>query len=201
MVKLIILGGFLGSGKTSLLLQLARHVTHKNLSETCSVVIVENEIGEVGIDDKLLRAQGYQVENMFSGCVCCTMSGEVSLSVYNLIRDFHPDYIIMEATGVAYPLNIKENLEKSLKIDCGICCVVDVKRWDRLRVPMANLLYDQLKGARVIVLNKTDTVDSETLQKVESSVRQINSSAKYIPISAAGEIEPAILDLIISEVS
>ena len=67
-MKVLILGGFLGSGKTSLLLQLAYYMTgHLSGDKKYQVVILENEIGEEGIDDKLLRGNGYQVENLFSG--------------------------------------------------------------------------------------------------------------------------------------
>ena len=75
-MKVLILGGFLGSGKTSLLLQIAYYMTgHLSGDKKYQVVILENEVGEEGIDDKLLRGNGYQVENLFSCFACCTLSG------------------------------------------------------------------------------------------------------------------------------
>lgn len=103
-MKVLILGGFLGSGKTSLLLQLAYYMTgHLSGDKKYQVVILENEIGEEGIDDKLLRGNGYQVENLFSGCACCTLSGELLSSVSNIEKQLQPQWLILETTGLAYP--------------------------------------------------------------------------------------------------
>ena len=76
-MKMIIMGGFLGAGKTSLVLQMARYLAGRNPDKQAKVVILENEIGEVSIDDKILKSGGFEVQTMFSGCVCCTMAGEL----------------------------------------------------------------------------------------------------------------------------
>ncbi len=66
-------------------------------------MILENEVGEEGIDDKLLRGNGYQVENLFSGCACCTLSGELLSTVSKIEKELQPDWLILETTGLAYP--------------------------------------------------------------------------------------------------
>ena len=109
-MKMIIMGGFLGAGKTSLVLQMARYLAGRNPDKQTKVVILENEIGEVSIDDKILKSGGFEVQTMFSGCVCCTMAGELMGNICQIMERFDPDWIIMEATGVAYPRRIKENL-------------------------------------------------------------------------------------------
>jgi G3E family GTPase len=156
------------------------------------VVILENEIGEVGIDDQVLENAGYEVRGMFSGCVCCTMSGELAINMGRIIRDIHPDYIIMEATGVAYPRNIKETLEAALHLDCRICCIADAKRWQRLLLPMAYLIQTQLEGADLILINKIDLVDDQTLKAVEASLRGVNGQAKYFYVSALQPMDTTI---------
>lgn len=79
-MKAIILGGFLGSGKTSIILQLAKYVTETtHTSDKTSTVIIENEIGETGIDDKVLASQGFEVKNLNAGCICCTMVSDLAL--------------------------------------------------------------------------------------------------------------------------
>ena len=183
-MKIIIIGGFLGSGKTSTIIPLARYLVGDNPEGRQKVVILENEIGEVGIDDQLLRGAGYEVEGLFSGCVCCTLSGELVLSVMQIRKDINPEYIIMEATGVAFPKSIRQALAESLKTDAAVCCVVDGKRWKRLLVPMEMLIKDQLDGADVILINKTDSVDEQTAQEAEDSVRSFNSTAEIHRISA-----------------
>lgn len=192
-MKMIILGGFLGAGKTSLVLHMARYLVGKNSDKPAKVVILENEIGEASIDDKILNNEGFNVETMFSGCVCCTMAGELAYSIYRIKQNLDPDWIIMEATGVAYPLRIKENLEQDMNIElCKIICVADAKRWLRIQRAMANFVHDQLDSADVIFINKIDKVDRETLLAVEDSIRTYNESAKLFCISAIGTIDNSI---------
>nr|WP_320024608.1 GTP-binding protein [uncultured Acetobacterium sp.] len=197
-MKVIILGGFLGSGKTSVVIQLARHVIGADSENRTKVVILENEIGDVSIDDKILQSSGYEVANLFSGCVCCTMAGELVLGLHNIIRDFNPELIIMEATGVAYPDNIKKTIGQSLPdLDCHITCVTDAKRWLRLLRPMEMLLEGQLDAAEVILLNKVDLVDEDTLSTVEESIRTFNNDAAFFKVSAAQTIDPIVFKAIL----
>lgn len=194
-MKISILGGFLGSGKTSVILQLAKYIVGNNIEKATKVVILENEIGEISIDDKLLRNDGYEVANMFSGCICCTMSGELVIGLHNIIRDFNPELIIMEATGVAYPHNIRETINRSIPdVECIVTCVTDAKRWKRLINPMEMLLKDQLTASDVILINKIDMVDKDTLAEVEASIRTFNDEANFFNISAAEQIDIEIFD-------
>jgi G3E family GTPase len=194
-MKFLILGGFLGSGKTSVLLQMAKYLVGDNPTASDSqVVILENEIGEVSVDDKVLRSGGYTVEGMFSGCVCCTMSGEMIITITNILRDLKPEYLIMEATGVAYPNKIKETIDQSsLDIRTKIAAVVDAKRWKRLQTPMGPFLKDQLENADVILINKIDLVDQETLDWVDESVKTLHvGNAKIFKTSAKEDVNQEI---------
>ena len=103
-MKILLVGGFLGSGKTSFILKLAHHMI-EDLG-IANIVILENEIGEISVDDKVLKGSGYQVKGLFAGCVCCTLAGELPSTVRQIERDIHPDWIIMEATGVAFPYSL-----------------------------------------------------------------------------------------------
>lgn len=82
-MKILILGGFLGSGKTSVLQQLAEYLVsrEKEYHSEIKVAIVENEIGAIGIDDKVLKKAGFIVNNLFSGCACCSLTGELVASI------------------------------------------------------------------------------------------------------------------------
>lgn len=199
-MNIIILGGFLGSGKTSVLVQLARRIVGDEPIHPSKVVIIENEIGEISVDGQMLSSGGYQVANLFSGCVCCTMSGELMVGLFNVIRDFQPEYILLEGTGVAYPDNIRNTIRQSMpEVPINVACVIDAKRWLRLVRPMEMLLKDQLTNADVILLNKSDAVDAQVLTQVESSVRTFNDDAEYYAISANNVIPPSILDAILNE--
>jgi len=185
-MKFIVMGGFLGAGKTSTLIQFAKYLVGDNPDKAAKCVIIENEIGEIGIDDQVLNSSGgYEVKGLFSGCVCCSMSGELIVSLHNVMTDLDPDYIIMEATGVAYPNNIKETVENSLHVPAKIVCLVDAKRWKRLLIPMAMLIPGQLEGAEVILINKIDTVDEEQLAEIDESVKGFNDTATIYHISAS----------------
>ncbi len=198
-MKVIILGGFLGSGKTSVLLQLAKHIVGDQPVDAAKVVILENEIGEISVDDSLLKNNGYAVTNMFSGCVCCTMSGELILNLHKIRDDFSPELVIMEATGVAFPDNIRTTINQSLpELEVSVTCITDAKRWLRLLRPMELLLEGQLEAADIILINKIDLVDSPTLAAVEASIRTFNSRAEFFKISAAQAIDPIILGTILN---
>ncbi len=196
-MKMILLGGFLGSGKTSFLIQLAKYLVGDNPENTSKVVIVENEIGEIGVDDKVLRNGGYQVEGMYSGCVCCTIAGELITNIYDIMKNLKPEWIIMEATGVAYPANIKENLVENLQLDCRICCVADAKRWMRLLGAMKHLIAEQLEEADVILINKIDTVDNIMLSEIDKSVKTFNDTAEVYHISASASIDESIFKAVL----
>ncbi|QSX07850.1 cobalamin biosynthesis protein P47K [Alkalibacter rhizosphaerae] len=194
-MKIIILGGFLGSGKTSVMLQIAKHIIGDDPVDSSQVVIIENEIGEISVDGKMFASGGYEVANMFSGCVCCTMSGELVVGLYNVIRDFHPQFILLEGTGVAYPDNIRTTILESMPdMPIQVTCVVDSKRWMRLVRPMEMLLKDQLTNADVILLNKTDAIEADVLNEVETSVRTFNDRATFYAVSANQTIPASVLE-------
>jgi G3E family GTPase len=177
-MKILLLGGFLGSGKTSILLQLAKHIIAKegNTGGT-TVMIVENEIGDVGVDDKLLKSQGLAVKDLFSGCACCTSGGFLLSDIRQIRQEMNPLWIIIEATGVAYPRQIKESIEISLNIPVKILAVADASRWKRLRRAMSAMIESQLDCADCILLNKVDLVDSETSDIIIEDLMSLNKSA------------------------
>ena len=194
-MNFLVVGGFLGSGKTSFILRLAHHMIDDLGIE--KIVILENEIGEIGVDDQVLRGAGYEVKGMFSGCVCCTRAGELPMNVRTIQRDMNPDWIIMEATGVAFPQSIKDNLEHSIEQDVRVACLADAQRWNKLLRPMEKLLPFQLAKADVILLNKCDLVDEETLRSVSESVRSFNSEAELCLVSAKEGITNEVLDKVL----
>lgn len=197
-MKILIMGGFLGSGKTSIVLQMARHVIGGDTDKAAKVVIIENEIGEISVDDKLLRGKGYEVSTIFSGCVCCSMSGDLVIGLMDIKKKYDPELLILEATGVAYPQNIREIIAHSMPQEIiYVTCVTDAKRWLRLVRPMEMLLKDQLDSADVILINKVDLIDEIVLAETEVSVKSYNGTAKYFKISASKPIDPRIFDIMI----
>jgi G3E family GTPase len=172
---------------------LARYMVNASASDRENkVVILENEIGEVGIDDAYLRSGGFTVNNLFSGCACCTVSGELITAVSRIRSKLDPEWVIVETTGVAYPENMRGNLKAALKMDSLICILVDASRWNRLRIPLGGLLRDQLVGADTVLVNKTDIVDEETVARVESDILKLEPESVILKISAVGGVPDQI---------
>ena len=185
----IILGGFLGSGKTTALLQFARYLANaSDPGKEYKVVILENEVGKIGIDDQYLRDSGFTVNNLFAGCACCTVSGELVTAADRILREMAPDWLIIETTGIAYPGLMRENLKGALGLDSRICVLTDASRWRRLRIPMENLLRGQIECADIVLINKIDLVDEETLQTMESEIQEFQQNVPMTRISALNEI-------------
>ena len=192
-MKVLILGGFLGSGKTTALMQLAQHMVSTSSSDKENkVVILENEVGEVGIDDAYLRSGGFSVSNLFSGCACCTVSGELTSSAVRIQKEMDPDWLIVETTGVAYPISMRENIQAALRIESRICILVDASSWKRLLIPMNTLLKGQIEGSDIVLINKSDLAGEEELQKIEADILGFEPNAVFCRISALGTVDPEV---------
>lgn len=209
-MNILLFGGFLGSGKTSLILPVAKFLAEGIRSEAGaepgsgtapelnpqnpSLVIIENEVGETGIDDKVLKADGLSVRELFSGCICCTLTTELTVTLNEIHETIDPQWVIIEATGMAYPHKIAETIRTygkgldSLKI----IVVADAERWEELTEVVPGLVEGQIANADVIFLNKIDCLEPGPLAEVEESLRKMNLSALLYPVSTFKGIEPEI---------
>lgn len=189
-MKMIVIGGFLGSGKTTVIRHLARHLVNTKGEK---VVIIENEAGEIGIDDKLLSVDGFQVKEIFAGCVCCQLTAELTLTVNTLRDEFNPQWIILEASGVAKPSTIQDTLKKYGK---GInlmhtLVLVDSGRWYQLYDIISGLLESQVASAEWVMLNKIDETGPQQLANIERQVKKINPKAKVFKAIANEGLDSA----------
>lgn len=191
-MNIAILGGFLGSGKTSLLIQLLHHLTGDADEGETRVAVIENEIGAIGIDNQLIQGEGFQVKNLFAGCVCCTMTGDLIRSIETIGKELSPQWLVVESTGVAYPGRMKEVILKTFGIESRIAIVVDAKRWRRLLGPLENLIIGQLEDADAVLINKTDLVSPEELEGIRQSVYAFNERACQYAVCATRTIERAV---------
>ncbi|HWQ40432.1 MAG TPA: GTP-binding protein [Desulfosporosinus sp.] len=198
-MNVLLFGGFLGSGKTSIILQVARYLlkgisTRQLDAVKPSLVIIENEVGEAGIDDKILKAEGLSVRELFAGCICCTLNAELTVCLNEIQEELAPQWVIIETTGMAFPDRIAETITKYGKgIDSLKTIVVaDAERWDDLSAIMPGLIEGQIAEANIILLNKIDCLEPEQVSDVEESIRRINSSALFYAISAHDEVDPQI---------
>ena len=201
-MKILIFGGFLGAGKTTAITQMVKYLTAEDPSAAAKAVLLENEIGDTGIDDKTLVGTGMRVETLFSGCICCTMAGEMIENIRTISRKFSPEWLILETTGMAYPGKIKENIREHFpETECLLMCLVDAKRWRRMqKVPeLRQFSLDQLEDADVILINKRDLVSAGEMEEIDQSVREISRYASLYHVAARDGIENEVWEKIFSE--
>ena len=198
-MKILLLGGFLGSGKTSVLLPLAKYLVDHSSYEGTKVAIVENEIGDVSIDGITLRNAGLSVTELFSGCICCTLGLELLNGLFEMEKTQNPEWVIIEATGVACPGNVRESILESLKsvsvVRTAVLC--DAERMQLLLKAISSIAPQQIKDADVLLLNKIDLVDEETLAADEQTIRELNAEAPIFRVCARDGIDEAVFAAVI----
>ena len=191
-MKILLLSGFLGSGKTSALLQMAADMVRRSEKDGTSVMIIENEIGEVGVDDKVLKAQGLQVKELFAGCACCTGGADLLSDIRTIQKTVDPEWLVIEATGVAYPKQIRDSVEGAFHIPVKILALADAKRWKRLHAYMSQLIEAQVDSADCILLNKVDLVDVETAETIAQELHAYNPEAELHKVIANQPIDGSV---------
>lgn len=176
-IPVTVLTGYLGSGKTTLL----NRILSENHGRKYAVIV--NEFGEIGIDNDLIVESDEEIYEMNNGCVCCTVRGDLIRVVEGLMR--RPgrfDAIIVETTGLADPVPVAQtffmddDVRAKTELD-AVVALVDAKHLP-LRLKDSREAEDQIAFADVVLLNKTDLVTPEELERVEATVRVINPSAR-----------------------
>ncbi|SKA78930.1 GTPase, G3E family [Paucidesulfovibrio gracilis DSM 16080] len=186
--RLIVLSGFLGSGKTTFLNQLLEY--HAARDEL--VAIIQNEVGQTGVDGKLLEGDDSIIE-MDEGCVCCTLAGNLSKGVAQLKEQFHPKIIVLESTGLANPFNILNELETLrplVRLD-SITTLVDAVNARHI-LAASDVGRDQVKAADVLLLNKCDLASEADQRELAGILQKINPRAVLVHVSH-GVINPGLL--------
>ena len=171
--KLIILTGFLGSGKTSFLNNFIEYQAERN----AFVAIVQNEIGAKGLDTHLI-GQHYAVTEMDEGCICCTLAGSLKLALSEIISGFQPDFVVVETTGLANPANfLGEVSELEDQLDfCSITTVIDATQGFAV-LQKYGVAREQVILADVILMNKTDDIPVAELKTLTEDIRALNPLA------------------------
>lgn len=187
-MKVVVLGGFLGSGKTTVLLEFAREIVSRNKgTKKTPLVIIENEIGDVSVDGKMLS--GYSVKELFAGCICCTLISDLTVTVHDILQEYDPAWLIIEATGMAQPDSIASTIIQYVRVEKILSIVLaDASRWDKLMNYMEVFLTQQIRGGDIILLNKTDLVDNEKINIILVRLCEINPSAVVYAVSAKNGI-------------
>ncbi len=175
----ILLTGFLGAGKTTLLKRILSWET--DLSDT---VVMVNEFGDAGIDGALLKAAGTDVVEMNSGCICCTMSADLTQSLKRIYDQFRPARILIESSGVADPTAIAEILASpdfNRKLtQKKVIAVLDSIFWEGREI-FGPLFYNQLEMGDLILLNKIDLLEATDVPIFLKEIHDTVPNAQVVP--------------------
>ena len=176
MTKIDIISGFLGAGKTTLIQKLIKEVYVGK-----KVVLVENEFGEIGIDGGFLKDAGIVVNEINSGCICCTLQGDFRNALQEVVKKYNPDHIIIEPSGVGKLSDILAVVKdvEGLELN-SYSTVVDAKRCEIYHKNFKEFFDDQISTAACVILSRTQLVDEEILQKDIAIIRELNHDARII---------------------
>ena len=190
-LRINLLFGFLGSGKTTLV----RRILGERGGERPMAVIV-NEFGEVGVDGDVIAGNSVDLVELTSGCLCCTLRGSLMSAVEELREKAAVEQIVVEATGVASPGDMLEDLNDSKiahEIDVGpLVTVVDAPKFTRLQQMLGEFYEEQVENADVLVLNKIDLATQAELDAAQAAVREINPDAVLL-FAEQGDTDLALL--------
>lgn len=184
MVKIDVVSGFLGAGKTTFI--------RKLISEALKgekIVLIENEFGEISIDGGFLKDSGIEIREMSQGCICCSLVGDFEKSLKEVIERFEADRIIIEPSGVGKLSDVmKAVTEASASLDVSLNSAVTIVDAKKCRMYMKNFgefFINQIQYAGTIVLTRTDIVDDHGVEEAVRLISGINDRAEIIttPVS------------------
>ncbi len=190
-IPVLIVSGFLGSGKTSLV----QHLLHAAQASGQRLAIISNEFGALGIDQALLGEGNDAYVELEGGCVCCQLSDELRDTLQDLRKRINPDQIVVETSGVALPSDTqlqfwREPISNWVEEDVAVV-VVNAEQLNEGR-DLVGTFEDQVSSADLLLLNKTDLVPEVSLKALEM---QLIDLAPGTPVlrTVHGQIEPQVL--------
>ena len=188
MLKIDVISGFLGSGKTTFI---------KRLLDTGlngeKVVLIENEYGAVSIDSDLLTDSKIEIKELSQGCICCSLVGDFSKSLNEVINKFNPDRILIEPSGVGKLSDIIKAIESAGLKDAinSLVCMVDAKKAKMYDKNFGEFFVDQIENAQTVILSRMDICKEENAQIALEIIRKHNEKCVVVttPISVLSDEE------------
>lgn len=189
--NVIVIGGFLGAGKTTLLKEI---ISWKD--DLSDVAIIVNEFGEVGIDGGLLGDRTSNIVELSTGCICCSMQGDLKRALLELKNKFSPAWLLIEATGLADPQGILEVLSSVDLRDVEVfktITVLDAEYWENREI-FGPLFDKQIRSADLLLLNKVDLIDQKRVPQIIFEISSQYSDIQVIPTTYA-KVDPETIFL------
>lgn len=178
MTKIDIFSGFLGAGKTTLIKKLIKEAYAGE-----KLVLIENEFGEIGIDGGFLQDAGIKINELNSGCICCSLVGDFAKALKKVYEEYHPDRILIEPSGVGKLSDVIRAVESAELSDCKIntfTAVVDAAKCKTYMRNFGEFFNDQVETAACIVFSHTDIAGADKLETAVKLVKEHNPNATVV---------------------
>ena len=178
MTRIDIFSGFLGAGKTTLIKKLIKEGYKDE-----QLVLIENEFGEIGIDGGFLKEAGIQINEMNSGCICCSLVGDFREALTKVLDQYHPDRILIEPSGVGKLSDVINAVKSVASDDVVLNSFITVADASKVKSYMKNFgefYNNQIEFASTIILSRTQNVSDEKLAKALELIKEHNTKASIV---------------------
>ena len=178
MTTIDIYSGFLGAGKTTLIKKMIREAYQGE-----QIVLIENEFGEIGIDGGFMQDAGIRVNEMNSGCICCSLVGDFGKALRQVITDYHPDRILIEPSGVGKLSDVIAAVERVATDDVTLGSFITVADATKCKMYLKNFgefYTNQVETASTVILSRTQNMPQEKLEQAVALLREHNAHAVII---------------------
>lgn len=181
-MSLFLFSGFLGSGKTTMVVQIAKYFVEEKQAK---VMLIVNDVGDVGIDAQLMRKMHTDVHELFGGCVCGQLGNLITL-LKGIGTKYAVDTVIVEASGIAQPARFIDTIEIFVPGNMGVKVIslADASRWQELTEVLPDLINGQIGSANLVVINKIDAVSTEEIVDVENYIKNLRPDVEILKASA-----------------